>query len=581
MTDKSDRRAFEVWAPRATRVELEIHGGRVAMEAPADGYYRVEAEARPGDDYMFVIDGNARPDPRSQWQPHGVHGASRVVDHAAFEWTDRSWQGSGLSQALVYELHVGTFTPEGTFDAAIAKLGYLADLGVTMIELMPVAQFPGARGWGYDGVDLYAPHHGYGGPDGLKRLVDACHAAGLGVIVDVVYNHLGPSGNHLGAFGPYFTDRYSTPWGQAVNFDGSASDHVRSFFIQNALMWLRDYHCDGLRLDAVHAILDTSAIHILEEIQEHVALLAARSNRSMALIAESDLNDPRVVRAPELGGYGMDAQWSDDLHHALHAALTGERTGYYADFGKIADIAKALRHGYVYDGVSSSFRGRRHGRPAGDISGRRFLGYLQTHDQIGNRAQGDRSSALMSAGLLKVGAALVLTSPFTPMLFQGEEWGASTPFLYFTDHEDPALGRAVSEGRRREFASFGWAPEEVPDPQDPGTFERSRLDWSEIDRSPHRELLQWHKELIRFRRAEPALSDGRRDLVRTRLDENALWLVVERDPVTVVCNLSAAEVTVPLSAERTVRIALTSSTTPAIFPGEVTLPPESVTIFTA
>ena len=493
----------------------------------------------PFDEYSLSLAGGpTRPDPRSHWQPRGVHGPSQVVNHEAFPWTDAGWAGTDLATAVIYELHVGTFTAEGTFEAAIDRLDHLVSLGVTAIELMPVNEFPGERGWGYDGVDLYAPHHAYGGPDGLKRLVDACHTRGLAVVIDVVYNHLGPAGNYLGEFGPYFTDRYNTPWGDAVNFDDAGSAEVRNFFIENALHWLEHYHADGLRLDAVHAIYDMSATHLLEELATRVDELEAQLGRSLWLIAESDLNDPKVVRPRDEHGFGIDAQWSDDLHHALHALLTGEREGYYSDFGDVADVAKALRDAFVYDGRESAFRGRRHGRPTDGLPGSRFLGYLQTHDQVGNRAVGERTSALMSADLLKVGAALVLTSPFVPMLFQGEEWGATTPFQYFTDHEDPALGRAVSEGRRREFEAFGWAPDQVPDPQDPETFARSKLDWSELAEQPHADLFEWHRQLIRLRREVPALNDGRKDLVHTKHDEDGGWLIVERGPVTVITNLS-------------------------------------------
>ncbi|MDQ4024220.1 MAG: malto-oligosyltrehalose trehalohydrolase, partial [Actinomycetota bacterium] len=440
-----------VWAPAAERVELVLAGGREPMERRAGGWWSVRAGATPGDDYGFALDGgDPLPDPRSRWQPNGVHGLSRLLDHSAYEWSDAGWRGRPLASAVICELHTGTFTPEGTFVAAIEKLDHLVRLGITHVELLPVAQFPGDRGWGYDGVDLFAPHESYGGPEGLKRLVDACHARGLGVIVDVVYNHLGPAGNYLGSFGPYFTDRYATPWGRAVNFDGPGSLEVRTFFVDNALAWLRDYHCDGLRLDAVHAILDASAIHVLEEMQLRVEELETHLDRDLFLIAESDLNDPRVVNRREAGGYGLDAQWSDDFHHALHAVLTGERDGYYADFGTVGHFAKALREAFVYAGTYSEYRGRIHGRPATGLPGYRFLGYLQDHDQVGNRAVGERSSALMSPELLKVGAALVLTSPFVPLLFMGEEWGATSPFQYFTAHEDPELGRACSEGRRHE-----------------------------------------------------------------------------------------------------------------------------------
>ncbi|MEA2517853.1 MAG: maltooligosyltrehalose trehalohydrolase [Actinomycetota bacterium] len=566
---------IRVWAPNATQVELVGNSGRVLLDAGAGGWFSGRHE---GEDYAFSLDGgDPRPDPRSAWQPHGVNGPSRVVDHTVFEWHDGSWTGFPLSAAIVYELHVGTFTPEGTFESAIGKLDHLVSIGVNAVELMPVAEFPGARGWGYDGVDLFAPHNAYGGPDGLKQLIDACHGLGIAVIQDVVYNHLGPAGNYLREFGPYFTDRYGTPWGEAVNLDAHASTEVRDFLIENALSWLDEYHFDGLRLDAVHAIFDQSATHFLEELSTRVDELESRLGRTKWLIAESDLNDPRLVRSREAGGYGLDAQWSDDFHHALHALLTGETAGYYSDFGTIADVAKALNEAFVYDGKHSAFRGRVHGRSAEGLEGHRFLGYLQTHDQVGNRAMGERSSALMSHELLKVGAALVLTSPFVPMLFQGEEWGATTPFLYFTDHEDVQLGRAVSEGRRREFAAFGWRPGEIPDPQNPETFERSKLDWSELDDPRHADLLEWHRQLIRLRHELPELSDGRMDRVRTSFDEGAGWLLVQRGTVSVVCNFSAGERTVPLQDPG--ELLLTSGKGPTVHDNGTVLAPRSVSIF--
>jgi maltooligosyltrehalose trehalohydrolase len=526
---------FRVWAPRAERVEVVAGETRLPMHDGGGGWFDAEADVT---DYAFSLDGGPpRPDPRSPWQPDGVDGPSRVVDHEAFQWTDHSWKGVHLPSAVAYELHVGTFTPEGTFDAVIGRLDHLVDLGVDVVGLMPVAEFSGDRGWGYDGVDLYAPHHAYGGPDGLKRLVDACHATGIGVVLDVVYNHLGPAGNYLSEFGPYFTDKYATPWGEAVNLDGPDSDEVRRFFVDNALMWMRDYHVDGLRLDAVHAIVDASAVHLLEQLAIEVADLSAHVGRALHLIAESDLNDPRLIWRREAGGYGLDAQWSDDLHHALHAVLTGERSGYYADFGRLSQIATALRRAYVYAGEHSHFRRRRHGRPPGPVPGWRFLGYLQNHDQVGNRAAGERSSHLMSTERLKIGAALVATAPFVPMFFQGEEWGAATPFLYFTDHKDPELGRAVSHGRRREFASFGWDPEDVPDPQAEETFLRSKLDWAELDEPEHADMLAWHRSLIELRRRRPELGDGRMDLVQVEADDDAGTLVVRRGGVTVSVQL--------------------------------------------
>jgi maltooligosyltrehalose trehalohydrolase len=575
--------SFRLWAPNANQVELKIGSDFFGMTRGDGNWWRAEIPpAKTGIDYAFVLDGGEPvPDPRSPWQPNGIHGCSRTLDHGAFSWTDQRWQAKPLSSAIVYELHVGTFTPQGTFIAAIDKLDYLVDLGVTHIELMPVAEFSGTHGWGYDGVDLYAPHHAYGEPDDLKRLVDATHARGLAVILDVVYNHLGPAGNYLARFGPYFTQRYATPWGQALNFDGAGSDEVRQFFCDNALMWLRDYHFDGLRIDAVHAILDTSAIHFLEQLAGEVADLQAQTDRQLALIAESDLNDPRIIRPREIGGYGMHAQWSDDFHHALHCVLTGERAGYYRDFGSLADLAKALQRVFVYDGRYSAFRRRRHGRPPSGLSGHSFLGYLQTHDQIGNRAKGERSSHLMNGGRLKIAAALVLTAPFIPTLFQGEEWGATSPFLYFTDHDDPELARNVTEGRRREFAAFGWNPEEIPDPQAVETFERSKLKWSEHEAEPHAGLLAWHRRLIELRQKIPSLSDGRLDKVGVSFDENGKWLVVKRGPVVVACNLNQVTQRVPVDIDPASRLLLTSADKVQLSQNTVELTADSVAILSA
>ena len=573
---------FAVWAPAARSVEVALERGRFPLAASGNGWWSGEAEAVPGDDYSFVLDGtDPVPDPRSPFQPGGVHGPSRLVNHGAFPWTDAGWRPPPLSSAILYELHVGTFTGEGTFASAVRRLPRLVDLGVTHVELMPVAEFPGMRGWGYDGVDLFAPHHAYGGPDGLKALVDACHGHGLAVVLDVVYNHLGPAGNPLPRFGPYFTGRYQTPWGEAVNLDGPGSDEVRRFFCDNALMWLRDYHVDGLRLDAVHAFLDSSALPFLEQLAEEVAALEAELGRELVLVAESDRNDPRLVRPREAGGLGMHAQWSDDFHHALHAFLTGERQGYYSDFGPLADVAKALRDAFVVDGRHSGYRRRRHGRPANGLSGHRFLGYLQNHDQVGNRARGERSAHLLSPGRLRVAAALVLTAPFVPLLFQGEEWGAQTPFLYFTDHQEPALARAVSEGRRREFAAFGWRAEDVPDPQDARTFAASKLDWSERERLPHRELLDWHRRLIALRRRTPALLDGRREAVRADFDEGQGWLAYERGPVAVACNFAGETRGVPLARHHDRVLLFSGPGEPARDGGAVRLPPETVAILTA
>jgi maltooligosyltrehalose trehalohydrolase len=550
---------FSVWAPTAGRVELEAAGRRHPM-APAAGPGWWQAELpdagsgehdrhdRLGMDYAFRLDGGEPlPDPRSPRQPFGTHGVSRTYDHSAFRWTDHGWRGGPLHGSVIYELHVGTFTPQGTFDAAVSRLDHLHDLGVDTVELMPVAAFPGRHGWGYDGINLWAVHEPYGGPDGLKRFVDACHARRLAVVLDVVYNHVGV-GNRLAEFGPYFTGAHITPWGQAVNLDQPGSDEVRDFLLGNALMWLRDYHLDGLRLDAVHALEDRRALHFLEELAAEVLALAALLNRELVLIAESDANDPRLVTSREAGGYGLAAQWSDDFHHAVHAAVTGERQGYYRDFGSLAALAKTLTKVFFHDGAWSSFRGRTHGRQVDvfRVPAHRFLGYLQNHDQIGNRATGDRISATVSSGLVKVGAGLVLTAPYTPMLFMGEEWGAGTPWQYFTDHTDPALASAVADGRRAEFAAHGWGTSDIPDPQDEATFGRSKLDWDELERDCHASLLAWYRELIALRRARPELTDPRLGRVQVDYDEMERWLVVRRGRLRVVANLGPGSQRVPL-----------------------------------
>ncbi len=567
--------AFRVWAPRPERVELVIAAtadgpgapeeapGREpvvhAMQRAATGWWEADVPvAGAWAEYGFLVDGDGPfPDPRSPFQPHGVHGLSRTVDHGAFAWSDAGWDAPPLEDAVIYELHVGTFTPGGTFEAAIDRLDDLAALGITHIELMPVAEFPGRRGWGYDGVDLYAPHHAYGGPDGLKRLVDACHARGIAVLVDVVWNHLGPDGNYLGRFGPYFSDRYTTPWGDAVNFDGPGSHEVRAFVIDNARLWLEAYHCDGLRIDAVHEIFDRSAVHILEAVTGAVHELGRRLGRRLVAIAESDLNDPRLVRDVAQGGYGLDAQWNDDYRHALHVALTGETDAYHAQYAGIVDVAASLRSVFVFDGRFSPYRDRDHGRSVGDLPVTRFVGFLQNHDQVGNRALGGRISHLVTPDAAKVGAALVLLGPFVPLLFAGEEWAASSPFQYFTDHEDGTLGAAVREGRQREFPAFLGGGIDIPDPQAPETFERSRLDWSERGREPHASVLAWYRQLIAFRAAHPALRDGSRPEVR--LDASRSWLVATRDLLAIVANLGPSPCRVPLEDAGSRRIALASS----------------------
>jgi maltooligosyltrehalose trehalohydrolase len=543
---------FSVWAPAAQAVDLvaEEDGGvkSTAMRREADGWWRVEADAAaaPGG-YRYAIDGQGPfPDPRSRWQPRGVHGASHVLEAEAFgPRRAAGFSPKPMHEAVIYELHIGTFTPAGTYSAAAERLDYLAGLGITHVELMPLATFPGRHGWGYDGVDLYAPLPAYGTPRELVRLIDACHERGLAVLLDVVYNHLGPDGNYLGCFGPYFTDRVKTPWGEAINYDGAGSDEVRRFVIDNALMWLRDYGFDGLRLDAVHAIYSFEATHVLEELAAAVRQLGEELQRSFVLIAESDLNDPKLVRSVARGGYGLDAHWSDDFHHAIHRYFTGERAGYYADFHGLEDVAAALRHGYVYRGQFSQFRQRRHGRPPAGVRADQLVVCAQNHDQIGNRARGERLSMLLDVPRLKAVAALTILSPFVPMLFQGEEWGARTPFLYFTDHQDPNLARAVTEGRTREFASFQWAGE-VPDPQAPETFERSKLDWSEMTRAPHAELLDWHRRLIALR--APRALELRRAKPKVKFDQQAQWLRFEHAGLAAAFNFSDTPRRIPLPA---------------------------------
>ncbi|MFI6560018.1 malto-oligosyltrehalose trehalohydrolase [Streptomyces sp. NPDC050534] len=543
---------FEVWAPQAERVTLQCDDATRALERDPgrEGWWRAEAEARDGSRYGYALDdGPVLPDPRSRRQPDGPDGLSAVVDHAHYAWRTE-WAGRPLPGAVLYELHVGTYTHEGTLDAAAGRLGHLVELGVTHVELMPLCPFPGRHGWGYEGVSLWAVHEPYGGPEALKRFVDRAHELGLGVVLDVVHNHLGPSGNYLPAFGPYFTDTHHTPWGSAVNLDAPGSDEVRDYLRESALSWLRDYRIDGLRLDAVHALADTRACHFLEELSTAVDALAAELDRPLFLIAESDLNDPRLITGREAGGLGLHAQWNDDFHHALHTALTGESQGYYGDFARapVAALAKTLTGGYFHDGTFSSFRGRRHGRPLDRtrVAAHRLLGYSQTHDQVGNRALGDRLSASLSPGLLACAATLVLTAPFTPMLFMGEEWAAGTPWQFFTDHTDPELAEAVRRGRRREFASHGWAEEDVPDPQDPATRDRSCLDWAEPAGEPHARVLDWYRRLIALRHEQADLTDPDLADIKVAYDERQRWLAFRRGDVRVAVNLAKEPAQIPL-----------------------------------
>ena len=500
---EDSRGEFLVWAPAADTVDVQIvapRERRLALSKEERGYFRgIFDEVEAGTLYFFAIDGNRRrPDPASRFQPQGVHGPSRVID-SRFPWEDGSWSGQYLRDYVIYELHTGAFTPEGTFDAVTGHLDELVQLGITAVELMPAGQFPGGRNWGYDGAYPFAVQSTYGGPDGLKRLVNACHRKGLAVVLDVVYNHLGPEGNYLGDFGPYFTDRYSTPWGMALNFDGPGSDEVRRYFIENALYWVREGHVDALRLDAVHAIVDQSPYPFLAELAEAIHQEAERLNRQIYLIAESDRNDVRLIRSCQLGGYGLDAHWNDDFHHALHVELTGEQTGYYQDFAGFGQLAKSFREGFVYSGEYSVYRRRRHGSSARGIAPDRLVVFAQNHDQIGNRLLGDRLSRLVSFESLKLAAGAVVLSPFTPLLFMGEEYGETAPFHYFVSHADPDLIEAVRKGRSEEFAAFRWMGD-PPDPNAEETFQRSKLQhWLKL-KGEHKVLLEFYRELLRLRK---------------------------------------------------------------------------------
>ena len=546
---------FAVWAPKPETVRLDVDGAAYPMTRGRDGWWRATVDAAPDARYGYLLDDDPKvlPDPRSPRQPAGVHDRSQLWEPAPQVWTDDGWSGRSVQGAVIYELHIGTFTPAGTFESAIEKLDQLVDLGVDFVEVMPVNAFSGTHGWGYDGVLWYAVHESYGGPDGLIRLVDACHRRGLGVLIDAVFNHLGPSGNYLPRFGPYLSSA-SNPWGEGINIADAQSDEVRRYIIDCALRWMREFHADGLRLDAVHALVDTTAIPILEELSAATDALAEQLGRPLSLVAESDLNDPRMVTPRRDGGYGMTAQWDDDIHHAIHTAVSGERQGYYADFGSLATLATTLRNGFFHAATYSSFRQRRHGRPLdttefSGVPATRLLAYTCTHDQVGNRALGDRPSQNLTYGQLAVKAALVLGSPYTTMLFMGEEWGASTPFQFFSSHPEPELARATAEGRKKEFADHGWDADDIPDPQDPQTFQRSKLDWSELDTGDHARLLRIYHDLIALRRSETDLADPWLEHLIVDYDEDARWIVMRRSRLAVACNLGAEPVAVPFTGE--------------------------------
>jgi maltooligosyltrehalose trehalohydrolase len=564
MADGSTR--FSVWAPRARSVELALtRGGKTEshrLEPGPRGVHTITlGHVEAGADYGYRLDGGPeRPDPVSRWRPRGVHGPTRIVDPAAFQWSDADWRGLEIPDAIIYELHVGTFTRAGTFDGVIERLAELRELGITAIEIMPVAEFPGARNWGYDGVSPYAVQSSYGGPNGLKRLVDAAHRAGLAVLLDVVYNHLGPEGNYLGEFGPYFSDRYRTEWGQGFNLDGPDSDEVRRYLVDNAVHWVTEYHLDGLRLDAADRIVDLSPVHIAEAIGEAVHAQGEALGRSTLVIAEIDANDPRWVRDREMGGYGLDAHWSDDFHHAIHVALTGESAGYYADFTAPGAVAKVFGERYVNDGRYSPHRRRSHGRPARDVPADRFVVCIQNHDQTGNRARGERLAALVPPAALRLAAAMLLLSPYVPLLFMGEEHGETNPFLYFVSHGDPALVEAVRAGRRREFEAFAWSGE-VPDPQAEETFEASRPDWTRAGSGPGAGLRALYRDLLRLRRSEAALRPAASS-VTVRNDEPEGWVAVryerEGEVLEAIFNLSSDSRVVPLDERRRWSIVLSA-----------------------
>lgn len=562
---------FSVWAPTPDNVTLDADGARHPMTRSDDGWWRVTVDVPADARYGFVVDDSEPlPDPRSPRQPDGVHGLSQL-------WTSAPpapWPGRTIDGTVIYELHVGTFTPAGTFDAAIERLDHLVGLGVDFVELMPVNAFSGSHGWGYDGVLWYAVHEPYGGPSGLVRFVDACHQRGLGVLLDAVFNHLGPSGNYLPKFGPYLTVG-RTPWGEAINIAAADSDPVRRYIIDCALRWMRDFGIDGLRLDAVHALVDTTAVHLLEELAAETDALATELGRPLALIAESDLNDPRLITPRDQGGYGLAAQWDDDIHHAIHTAVSGERQGYYADFGSMQTLATTLARGFFHAGTYSSFRRRRHGRALDttSIPATRLLAYTCTHDQVGNRAIGDRPSQNLDFGQLAIKAALVLGSPYTAMLFMGEEWGASTPFQFFSSHPEPELARATAEGRKAEFADHGWAADDIPDPQDPATFQRSKLDWDEVGTGEHARLLQLYRDLITLRRTEPDFADPWLDHLRVEFDEADRWIVMHRGAFAVACNLGEQPVAVPVTGE-----SVLSSAEPQIGTTATTLPGHSFAV---
>ncbi|MDO1445867.1 malto-oligosyltrehalose trehalohydrolase [Rhodocytophaga aerolata] len=550
------RCTFTFWAPLVEKASVHIitpEEKLVTMQKQADGYFIAEAtNVMPGTQYFYQIDGGKdRPDPATYFQPKGLHKASQVVDHQAYAWKDKEWKGIPLQDMIIYELHVGTFSPEGTFRGVLEKLDYLAELGINAIELLPISQFPGNRNWGYDGVHPYSVQNSYGTPDDFKALVDACHAKGIAVVLDMVYNHLGPEGNYVTEFGPYFIEKYHTPWGAALNFDEKYADPIRDFFADSAVYFLEHFHVDALRLDAIHAVFDMGAVHFWQYVNQKVAKFSARVGRPFYTIAESDLNDVKVIKPLDQGGWGFNSQWMDDFHHSLHALLTGEKTGYYTDFGSIQHLAKSFQEGFVYNGTYSDYRKRKYGNSSTDFSGEHFVIYTQNHDQVGNRMLGDRLTKTLSFDALKLAAAAMLLSPYVPMLFMGEEYAEDAPFLYFVSHSDPGLVEAVRNGRKAEFSAFSWMGE-APDPQAEQTFLESKLHWHKKDQGQGKLMLEWYKKLIALRKAHVALHNPDKKSIRAQVVSGKV-IVLERwfeNTENLVCllNCSNEEVTVPFSA---------------------------------
>ncbi len=572
---------FNLWAPIPKKVQIQVDGNIYPMQGPSpSGNWKACIEqAHVGSQYAFLLDEDPTPipDPRSLSQPQGVHGLSAVYDQKAFQWDDSFWHAPPLTSAIIYEIHIGTFTAAGTFDSAIERLPYLCELGITHIEVMPVVEAAGDRGWGYDGVCLYAVTQHYGGADAFKRFVAAAHKQGLAVVLDVVYNHFGPVGNYSGKFGPYTTEMHHTPWGTAINFERSGSDEVRKFFLDNARMWITDFHVDGLRLDAIHEMFDRSAVHFLEELSADVDNLSANLGRRVVLIAESDLNDPKIIRSIEANGYGMNAQWSDDFHHALATILFTDpgHAGYYDDFGAFESLGKAIKDIFVFEGQFSKYRNHSHGRAVENLSAHHFINFLQNHDQVGNRALGDRIHQTIGLDKTKVGLGLILAAPMVPMLFMGEEYAASTPFLYFADHDDPEMAKMVAAGRKKEFAAFGFDGDTIPNPEDPSSFTNSKLDWSEIDKGDHADMLAWVKTIIHVRRGSKCLNDGDRGHLKVTFDEEHRWLRVDRRQTSVFANLGDHETAFPVSEEHRI---LAASKPTTLGEGKVTVPALSLAI---